>query len=359
MRRVRRTWVALLVCCLLAIGVLAGAVLASLTWDGAPDELHLPSEVVVDVAVSEVDDERRVSLAVTLTSTDPFLSNAAGRITGASCEPGQEVSSGEVLGSVDGVPVRLLSTSVPLWRDLRRGDRGADVSALQDELRRLGHSDAASSGTLDQATASAVRRWLAGDDATLWAAYTRGDSNLVLPLSAVVWSPDATVTVRECGLRPGGVIAPGDEVLTPVPAVVSIAVADPLPAPPAGRTRLLTIGDATVPLDDSGAIADEADLATVAATAEFAAWLNSTEERSLTGTVRLDAPVLVGAVPPAAVIGAGTDSVCLVDPDGQVVTVRIVSSRLGQTLVAPVTEGMDLPERVVVDRDGSHTCTSS
>lgn len=353
----RRAGVAVAGCCLLAVGVLGGAALSSLTLDSAPEELVDPGEVVVEVAISEVDDSRRVTLAVTLAGGDPLVSNVAGRVTGAACEPGAELHSGEVVGAVDGVDIRLLATSVPLWRDLRSGDRGADVAAVQVELRRWGYSSVTESGRLDAATAAALRDWLAGTDAQRWASYARGDSALALPLSAVVWSPTAMVTVRQCGLRPGTGLAVGDAVVTPVPRVMRITVTDGLPPPPAGRTRLLGIGAVTVPIDESGVVADEDGLALLTATPEFAAWLDTADERQLSGTVRLDAPVLVGAVPPAAVIiGAGADEACLIDPDGRSVPVRIMSSQLGLTLVVPVAAGASLPARVVVDRDGSGRC---
>jgi len=256
----RRAAVALASCVLMSVGVLGGAVVSSLTLNGAPQELGDPGEVVVEVAMSEVDDS--------------------------------------------------------------------------------------------------LRDWLAGNDAQRWASYTRGDPTLALPLSAVVWSPMATVAVRQCGLRLGASLAVGDTVLTPMPQVVRIAVTDALPPPPSGRTRLLAIGSVTAPMDESGAVADEEGLALLAATPEFAAWLDVADERPLSGEVRLDAPVLVGAVPPAAVIDAGSEA-CVIAPDGRTVPVRIVSSRLGLTLVVPASAGASLPARVVVDRDGSRRCGSN
>jgi hypothetical protein len=355
--RLTRTGIGIAAGCLAALAALGGAIVASLVIDGAPPDVAPSERLVVPVSTAEFEGSRNVPLLVTLSEQGPLRSNVAGTVTATACEPGAVLASGDVLGAVDALPVRLLSTTVPLWRDLRAGDRGEDVSALQTELTRLGF-EVASSGRVDGATAAAVRAWLSGGDGQLWRAYQRGDSSLVLPLAAVVWSPQRSVIAVSCDLRLGDSVAVGDTVLTPAPEVQEVALANPVPEMP-GRSWTLTLGDATVVVDPAGTVTNPDDLAALAATDEFAAWLRSDrQERQLMGTLALDRPVTVGVVPPAALVGLATSQPCLIDPDGNVTPVLVVSSRLGQSLVVPQRAGATLPQQVVVDRTGGGTCVS-
>ena len=352
-----RTGIGIAAGCLAAVAALGGAVVASLVIDGAPSDVAPSERLVVPVSTAEYAGSRNVSLQVTLSERGPLRSNVAGTVTATACEPGAVLASGEVLGAVDARPVRLLSTTVPIWRDLRAGDRGEDVSALQAELTRLGF-EVATSGRVDAATSAAVRAWLSGGDAQLWRAYQQGDSSLVLPLAAVVWSPQRSVIAVSCALRLGEPIAVGDAVLTPAPEVQEIALANLVPPVP-GRSWTLTLGDATVVVDPAGTVTDADDLAALVATDEFAAWLRSDgQEQPLTGTLALDQPVTVGVVPPAALVGLASSQPCLIDPAGNVTPVLVVSSRLGQSLVVPQRAGAPLPPEVVVDRTGGGTCAS-
>ena len=61
-----------------------------------------------------------------------------GIITAIGAEPGDELSSGQVLLEVQGRPVIVLSGNFPTWRDFSRGmDRGPDVAQLQKALQEL------------------------------------------------------------------------------------------------------------------------------------------------------------------------------------------------------------------------------
>jgi peptidoglycan hydrolase-like protein with peptidoglycan-binding domain len=63
-----------------------------------------------------------------------------------------------VLYSVDEREVRAMHGSVPLWRDLEQGLRGADVDQLKDNLRALGY-DVVDDDRFDARTRAAVMRW--------------------------------------------------------------------------------------------------------------------------------------------------------------------------------------------------------
>ena len=76
-------------------------------------------------------------------------------------EPGDTLSSGDVLARVDQQAVVLLAGGIPAWRSLIVGDVGDDVEQLERALAELGFDDGAV--TIDDeytdATADMVERW--------------------------------------------------------------------------------------------------------------------------------------------------------------------------------------------------------
>lgn len=351
----RRAGFWLVACCLLAVGVLGGALLGSHLVTGAPQDLTAGGGQSVSVTSDKFDDAHLVQLTASVTRSDPLLGNVSGTVTGSACRVGALVASGDVLGSVNGQVVRLFATSVPLWRDLRLGDRGSDVAAVQAELARLGVR-LPQSGRVDSATATAVRAWLAKGGQSSTAA-TGGDKQLVLPLASLVWSSSTPVSVGACGLRPGTPFAAGSALLTPAPVLTGVALAAPITALP-DQKRTLTVGSVHVDLGPGGTITDPKALEALAATPEVVAWVNSTQEdKHLEGTLALAEPVLAASVPPAAVIAVDSASPCLIDPAGPVTPVQVLSSQLGKTLVAPAKTGASLPARAVLDTTGSRTCS--
>jgi peptidoglycan hydrolase-like protein with peptidoglycan-binding domain len=71
---------------------------------------------------------------------------------------GDVIGRDGVLYSVDEREVRAMHGSVPLWRDLEQGLRGADVDQLKDNLRALGY-DVVDDDRFDARTRAAVMRW--------------------------------------------------------------------------------------------------------------------------------------------------------------------------------------------------------
>src|SRR5262245_56455836 len=83
--------------------------------------------------------------------------------------PNAGFKEGEVLLSISGRPVFVLSGATPVHRDLSPGLNGTDVRQLEEALARLGFDPGAVDGIYDQNTAAAVERWYrkAGWDAYL------------------------------------------------------------------------------------------------------------------------------------------------------------------------------------------------
>jgi peptidoglycan hydrolase-like protein with peptidoglycan-binding domain len=80
--------------------------------------------------------------------------------------PGGTVSLGDVLYTIDSVPVVALFGSVPEWRSLSSTSAaGVDISELQQSLIDLGYDSGKTvtvNGIFDAATVAMVKRWQAG-----------------------------------------------------------------------------------------------------------------------------------------------------------------------------------------------------
>ena len=88
-------------------------------------------------------DDQRTSVNVSLRLGDPpkVRFSAGGTVTAVNLVVGQVVAQGDVLVSLDYVPVRAFISAAPLVRDLRLGDAGPDVAALSSYLCDIGLLD--------------------------------------------------------------------------------------------------------------------------------------------------------------------------------------------------------------------------
>ncbi|GAA1349698.1 hypothetical protein [Falsarthrobacter nasiphocae] len=78
-------------------------------------------------------------------------------VTHMPLSPGAKVLPLQYLGSLGEQPVFAMSASIPLFRDLKLGDRGNDVFMLQNFLSSHGFPGVSSSGSVDAVTLEAVR----------------------------------------------------------------------------------------------------------------------------------------------------------------------------------------------------------
>lgn len=74
-------------------------------------------------------------------------------------ENGATVKRGETLYRVDDSPVMLLYGSLPAYRTLSSGTKGADVKQFEQQLRALGYSGFTIDEEYNDATATAVKKW--------------------------------------------------------------------------------------------------------------------------------------------------------------------------------------------------------
>lgn len=154
-RRVVR-WLVGLVALLVAVG---GAFWAGRVTLQGPTSGQDSGTPAVFAAVTEQTVGKVLNYNVTVTRKRvPVAANSlAGVVTTVSKAGKRQV--GDVLYSVDAVPVRVVEGRFPFYRDLSHGATGSDVAQLRAALRQLGYLALQAGSTFDNATASAVKAW--------------------------------------------------------------------------------------------------------------------------------------------------------------------------------------------------------
>jgi len=165
------------------------------------------------------------------TRTTTVTTPASGTITWVA-PAASVVKSGDVLYRVDNVPVVFVEGGSVLWRDLKVGDTGDDVQAVEGALSALGY-DPSGTVTVDQKFTSLSRSMTQRFEAAYGLTKTTS-----FPYASVVMRPgDAIVTGIALGV--GDAVTKGDAVLTisDTSRVATFSLA------PADRTKL-AVGDA-------------------------------------------------------------------------------------------------------------------
>ena len=310
---------------LAALVVAAGGAVAGVMLTAAPtaDSLASPAPTTtVEVTTRPYDDARNIDLRPVASDGRALTAAASGTITATRCVVGDELSSGDQLVAVDGRPVVALATTMPLWRDLALGARGADVTALNEELRRLGHP-AGQGDRFDAATRDGVRALLANAGAS--------SPDGTLPLAHVAWLPSRTTTLGACEHRLGD-RTDGGRLATAGGGVVALQAAM---LPPNARhgDRVVTVAGVRTYLGEDGQVTDREALDAWFASPEGFAWRNLGDDApATTVTWELAQPLETAVVPPGALAGADGPRPCLATPDGAR-AVEIVGSGLGKSYV--------------------------
>jgi hypothetical protein len=117
---------------------------------------------------------------------------------------GAVFARGKTLYKVDNKPVVLMYGSLPAYRELKRGDEGADVKQLETNLKALGYKGFTVDDEFDADTVDAVKEWQ--DDLGL-------DETGRIELGRIVFAP-AAVRIGEVKAGLGQPAQPGSEVFT-------------------------------------------------------------------------------------------------------------------------------------------------
>ena len=286
-------------------------------------------------------DQRTVDVTVNTTDGTSLVAPAAGRITAWACAAGSSLASGSTLLSIDDQPVLALATSMPLWRDLAPGDRGADVESLQAELVRLG-KPVTVDGRLGPQTLAAL------DD--LFDAIGDTTDLEAVPLARILWLPAAAVTLGGCTATLGDRLDEGDKIAF-LPGGVTQLVIENYPDDLYPGDRVVVIDDVDVPVDPQGRVSSDgiALIGGIALTRST----EGDEPATFSAALHLVDIIAVAPVPPSALYDLEGDRGC-VTSGGALHAVTVAGSQLGETFV--VFENGRMPASVDVTPRGTPPC---
>ena len=323
---------------------------AAVGWWGALETVTsrndepAPLQLTATATNGSIEQTLHLTAAVEQTYEQVASNGLSGTVTGVG--DGQ-VSTGSVLYTVNDTSVRAIVGSIPFWRTLETGTKGADVVQLQNALIELGLSTSPADGVYGTATASAVRSWQAA----------RGDRvSGVVALGEVVALPELpTSAMIDSGIILGGRLNGGEpaiSVQSGAPRFELVLTYTQASQIPIGARVELTTGDALWEARVSGI--------EVGANDDVVVSLSSTTEGSICGDecsqlpgdgrtlVRADVevlPTVSGVTIPIAAIEVGPTggtsvSVVGVGP----IEVSIVASSGGVAIV----EGIELGAQVLL-----------
>ncbi|WP_369961918.1 peptidoglycan-binding protein [Leifsonia sp. EB34] len=323
------SWPIVGVAAILAASV-AGALVALWVPLPEPSALSTPQpNTTVLVTERAFADERQAQLQVTTGPVRAVVSPRQGRLTSLSCRSGGRLESGSAFASIDGDRVVALATAVPLWRELRSGDRGEDVRALQAELARLGQP-VRPDGIMGRETIRAAA-------AIRGAESNRAESPETVDPAHFSWIPEPEVTVGECSGIVGAPVAEGD-VLVGLSVAVLSARLTTTPASAAPGARVVRVGSLEVPVDSDGAVTDARGLASIGSAPEFlSAAAGAGDDTAIPVQWSLTEPVTALVVPPSALWDVRDGSACVMpaEKSGSPLEVEVLGSELGQSFVRP------------------------
>ncbi len=333
----RRAWG--LIAVLVVVSVLVGAALGvALVRARTPDEVAPATAVeLVPVTVEPFDDSRDVELTVTVPQPVAVPAPADGIVTSWSCVPGQLASSGTQVATIGNLPVVGLHTESPMWRDVKVGSSGSDVSQISTELHRL--------GLLDSPVETANAKLIA---ALAQLAGLPKDTTTI-PVGTFFWLSQPSVAWSACDVAVGSRVSLGQQLgsLVSQPTALTLKAA---PSSPVAGERILTIDEASAPITDLS-LTDPTALTAMALTPTYQLWQSTAGVVPLRGTWRLASPV-DGATVPAAAITAGMGIDCVHDETASY-PVTVVSSSLGY---AQVTFVEAVPEQVFAVAPSGASC---
>ncbi|HLV58596.1 MAG TPA: peptidoglycan-binding domain-containing protein, partial [Natronosporangium sp.] len=307
-----------------------------------PGEVRTVTYDVVEATVG-----RALSLNVTV--EQPFVvvgyNGLPGTVT--SVADTGEVDEGDVLYTVDTVPVRAVTGTVPFWRPLGPGDDGDDVAQLQRALMDLGYLAGEADGRFGSGTAEAVRAWQRDLGMEPTGTVRLGEVVAVPVLPARLKLGEAIVPAARLAGGEPAVYAPTGEVsfalvvsdsqagLIPPDATVTVEHED--------RRWTAVLGESEFGEDGSVRFALTAPDGGVVCGDECAS-LPAEERVSLRGQVTI-VPEVTGPSVPVGAVRTGPDGQAWVlMADGTRRTVTVLGSSGGVAVVSGLTVG----ERVVV-----------
>lgn len=215
--------------------LLAMALVATGTWvladrmespDQAAARAEPPSPIPVTANLRTGFVHGRMTLTLSALQDSRTVTGGSGVVTRAGITAGEVVEPGEFLANVDGRPRIALTGPFALYRDLGRGDRGDDVTALQAALVEAGYRTGTDkTGVFGLGTLAALKRLYESVGATLPTRTPEPGTSVAPPLIEASPSPGSSTPTQaqpevEYYLPPQEVV-----MITGMPATVGFAAA--------------------------------------------------------------------------------------------------------------------------------------
>jgi hypothetical protein len=331
----------------LGLGVGIGGTLALLP-PRAPASLgNTSARATFPITLQADNDAQPVQLSLISQAVAKVISPVQGVITQTSCEPGVLVTSGSAPFSISGIPILVLSTSVPPWRNFTPRLRGADVAAVQAELVRLGYA-AGGSGVWDSRTevaTEALQRHLGIP--------SHGGSLLLTDFS---WQAATSLKIISCQALLGEQVEPGSPIFIPAASVTSARVTN-LPSGVLPGDREVQVGNLNMPVSADGVISDTASVAKLLASPNAVAAvasLSSSDPSKISGQYVLADPPQAAQVPAASVLATNDRTSCVFEVSGKSLSVQILGSTLGRTTIE--FEDGKAPTTILLNAPTGGTC---
>lgn len=290
-------------------------------WNPSPLEADVPGQPVV-VAVTTL--ERQVSGGVELLASRvpaiDFVTGRAGVITASALTPLTAVETGAEVLRVNNLPVFALRAKAPMYRDLKRGDRGDDVLAVQNLLVARGYLSGRPDGAFGDRTARAVARFAEH--------FERKKAATFFEAQWVMWVADGAGP-QSIDLGVGSTVSPGGVVAKGQSLAQAITVSESPQAKAITGPATLSIGAVTVPyVPGSGAVKAQKDVAALMSV------IGSGTEAAA-GTVTAAKTAAVAVIPASAVVTGASGSPCVfVDATGPPVGINPVDSDSASVFLA-------------------------
>jgi len=308
-----------------------------------PTRAAAPVEAVVaPVAREDVRAESTVTVKVGDAPGRDVTAAATGTVTRAA-QVGVVLGDGVEVLRVDDKPLRAMVSSAPAWRAVTVGDKGPDVTRVQEFLASVGYFHGKADGIFGQPTRQAVEAF--NVDAGL------GRGVATFDPATVVWVGPEPLTVADVLAPEGASLAPGTPVVRGPGRHDAVVVTEPQGGIRAvgdfGDQATLVVGGVSVSyVPGSGSVGAPADVeairAALAPAAEGVAEVTATQARA------------VAIVPASALVqGAGGTLCVYASADASPLVVQPVGGGVGSVQLpsdVPLQHVLANPGRVALDQ---------
>ena len=298
--------------------------------DRTPTLLSSAGErTVAPASVQEYAGTQQVTVVPTISSNRDLFGNASGMVTADWSSNG--LTSGKGAYQVNDRTVVALNTATPLYRDLKTGDTGGDVLALNNELSLLGYNSVPGSDTYWRATSDGWKQLMADNGNT---------SDGSLSLADTLWIPEHEVAVAEWNATAGSMVTGGTAIGKIPGSLTKLTIKN---GTAYAQDRTLTIFGITGTLPaNTTEITDAGFLQQVEANDSYQSVDVESKKAGLDATLALSERMRVLRVPAGAVFGINGSTGCIVPTSNNhgntPVKVSIVGGELGVSLVQADSE---------------------